>query len=429
MSIHSALVLKKINYLFKFVIFFLLISCAYHLFFNYFNFPNIPQSFLFDSSDRFNDWHNSITSSRASNPYFSDSPALATYFPFSYLLFSIGIPFGRSINTIIYIGITFLLLFFSIYIFISNKNFVFYKNKYLFSFVIFIIFLLSYPTIFAIDRGNIDIWIASFCIVYVALLDTPYKYVGFISLSVAIMIKGYPLIFLILGLKRKEYRLVALTLSASILLTIVLMNFYWGGFTLTFNGLSKNMSGYYSNYVLGLNSLFGSSDIFSGIKSFLLMYKQYFLSHNILVSYYNNIISGNGFILNIYLACNIFVLCLSCFFILFLPLREWKRFLLVCLVAITFPNIANDYKLCLLYPGVLMLIFSGDSSRTACIALILCSLLMIPKSFIMISGYSISNLINPILLFSLFIVIFLDFKAWKFFIFNWLRIKPHANLY
>lgn len=61
-------------------------------------------SFLFDRGDRFNDWNNSVLSAANLNPYFEPSPAIAAYFPFSYLFFYLGSLFNKFYSILFYLS-------------------------------------------------------------------------------------------------------------------------------------------------------------------------------------------------------------------------------------------------------------------------------------------------------------------------------------
>lgn len=402
---------SRINFLLKFVSIGLVFSIIYHLIISVLSVNFAPETFLFSSLDRFNDWHNSVISSRALNPYFSDSPALATYFPFAYLLFEIGTHFDRLTNVYIYNLVSFLLFIISIIIYINNKKDCRNLN-YLTYLKVIIIFLLSYPLIFSIDRGNIDIWISSFCIIYLALLDTKKSYVGFISLSIAIAIKGYPLIFLLLALRKKKFFWVIMCILISISISVLSMALFAGGIEKSIIGLGKNMTGYYTGYILGPHSLFATSDFFSATKTLFIMFHDGLIKIDFLNKFYFTAPNNNEKLFSFYLIFITSFLFLSSIFIYFSTSSSWIIVLIVCIVAILFPNIANDYKLCILIPGVLALLFSSDFSKTANIALIMLALLLIPKRFFLISGMSISNLINPLIIFLLWLILICDFKFW-----------------
>jgi hypothetical protein len=87
------------------------------------------------------------------------------------------------------------------------------------------------------------------------------------------------------------------------------------------------------------------------------------------------------------------------FFVLFVPAARWRRVMAVCLIAILFPNIAGDYKLLMLLPGLLDLISYEEHGKRETICLILLALLMVPKQYYFIDNVTtISVIISPLLL-------------------------------
>jgi hypothetical protein len=98
-------------------------------------------------------------------------------------------------------------------------------------------------------------------------------------------------------------------------------------------------------------------------------------------------------------------------FVLLLDVIFWKRVMAVCICAILFPDVANDYKLLILIPGLLVMIASHGSKVKINNTFFYVSALMIPKSYFFFRGVSISSLINPfIMLLLTFDVFFSDRK-------------------
>jgi hypothetical protein len=101
-------------------------------------------------------------------------------------------------------------------------------------------------------------------------------------------------------------------------------------------------------------------------------------------------------------------------FVLAVPARRWQRIMAICLVALLFPNVANDYKLCILLPGVLALVIEEDRRQRGRLALLFVCMLMIPKSYFFFPGpIGITNILNPMLLVALAVCVFADRDAWR----------------
>ena len=75
--------------------------------------------------------------------------------------------------------------------------------------IIFFFFVVSYPVIFSIERGNNIPMVLAFCFFYLMFYRSENKVLRFLailSLSIAAAIKIYPIIMVILSLRDKDYR-------------------------------------------------------------------------------------------------------------------------------------------------------------------------------------------------------------------------------
>jgi hypothetical protein len=405
--------LQRIRALFLLVMVGVFLAIFYHGLLSYIGYGFPRNTFLFSPGDRFNDWHNSVIATQSLNPYFSNSPAVSTYFPFSYWLLSFFTSNGRDVNTFFYIIISIGLLTAS----------TFYAWRFLFPekpvgsdantkayLKLFGIFLICYPTIFALDRGNMDIWIGCLCLLYVVLFKTNHSLIGYTCLSIAIMLKGYPAAFLLLGLAEKKYLQTFLCFAISVSISSLIMLFFWGGFSTNLHGLQINLPNFYDNYVVGPHSLFGSSDPYNGIRTFVLIFNEQ-LS---ILPKGAGIEAWSKLLLKIYSPVSFVTACIAACFILFSNGRCWAKTTSVSLIILLFPNVANDYKLCILFAAVITILASNHLyQKTEKIAFVIIGLLLIPKSYILINGHNFSNIINPMLLISLSCITFLNPSQWR----------------
>ena len=87
---------------------------------------------------------------------------------------------------------------------------------------------------------------------------------------------------------------------------------------------------------------------------------------------------------------------------MFFNYELWRKVLIIGLIMILFPNVANDYKMTVLIPGAIALLATakaGDRNAMTCL-FILC-LIFVPKSYVFITGVGLSNILHPILLIAL----------------------------
>jgi hypothetical protein len=169
-------------------------------------------------------------------------------------------------------------------------------------------------------------------------------------------------------------------------------------------------------YVIGNGSLFASSDPYNAIR--LIVYGFADVLGNLSSSSEKQI---SQLIYGLYewiisaLAVIIFV------YVIFVNDQKYRKIFALSLLAILFPGVANDYKLCMLLPALFFLIFEIEYEIEAKKFFILTSLLLIPKSYLFIHGKSISMLLNPSILICLILLI-LNNKSVK------LQFKNHLKL-
>jgi hypothetical protein len=86
----------------------------------------------------------------------------------------------------------------------------------------------------------------------------------------------------------------------------------------------------------------------------------------------------------------------------------------VCLLVLVFPNVSSDYKLTLIFSGLVALLTDPESlDRRGRIAFALLCLLLIPKSYFFVYGIGLTNLITPALLIAMSVCVLADRSAWR----------------
>lgn len=404
----------------NFLLFMLLgigIAVIFHSILHLLKLPYPWNTFLFNPGDRFNDWHNSIRQVMAPNPYQAPGPALATYFPFTYVLLEIGNFQDRYLSLLVYFNVTLSLIFIGAYQAIKKMapaNPGLFNDSFKNVFYLALGTLITYPAIFALDRGNIDIWIAFLCVSFVINLNTKYRFIGCACITIAIALKGYPAAFLLLYLQDKQWRLMAISLVGAALFSLLPLLFLWGGISVNFFELQRNLNLFKAMYVLDAHSLFASSDPYNAIRM-LFQYAQGVARGSLSAAPpWSNmgIIEFSTILLSGYMYFSILFASIFSIYAIFANTPKWRRVLAICLTCILFPAVANDYKLNLLFPALYLLIADNDSSKPNKIIFLVLCVLLIPKSYFFIDGRSISMLINPILLMILAVKTLYHPSAW-----------------
>jgi hypothetical protein len=93
----------------------------------------------------------------------------------------------------------------------------------------------------------------------------------------------------------------------------------------------------------------------------------------------------------------------------------WRKYLIVTLMMILFPQSSADYRLLLIYPALLLFLTKVDLYSTDFKMTILFGILLIPKAYIVFeSDVNIGILINPLVLLAMLIIAILPSKPYRF---------------
>ena len=392
---------KNILSFFKVMVIGFSIACIYHWILNAIHLDWPWNSFLFIPNDRFNDWHNSVAQAASVNPYYHNGAALAAYFPFTYILLKIGVSFSACTSITIYLIISIVLLIITASFarsLICSSHMQSRDNYFKDIILLVSASLISYPVLFALDRGNIDIWIALLSTLFVVTQKTRYQFIGLIALSIAITIKGYPAVFFLLLVFNGKFKSMIFCSLLTLLLTVAPLYFMWDGFERNLNGFQSNLNLYYQYYVIGGGSLFASSDPYNATRLIYIGVTKFFIKIFSLATAPSRLDLISSTILSIYTMVSSTFAIVTAFFVLMVPTTRWKRVTGICLIAILFPNVANDYKLCMLFPGLYVFLLDGTNIYEEKTSFLIFCLLMIPKSYFFIDGKPISMVLNPLLL-------------------------------
>lgn len=356
-----------------------------------------PQStFLFRPDDRFNDLVNSWQQARSPNPYFDRSTAArATYFPLAYALLALTGNLAPKTLIVAYLLLTYVAVGLVVAGWLRAKH-ALWRGDPRWPAVIafsFIVAFLSYPLLFAVDRGNIDPLLMALIVGSLMLLDRDRPLAGAVVLALAVALKGYPLIVFALWLRRG--RVVAAVAGGAFVLAFVVLPglAFDGGIHRTLEGLQLGLSTFKEGYIVGGSSAHFSADWINAIR---LLAGQAGLSPRmaVVVTAYQ-------------VAATLLAAVLTLHAIL--VARPGARALLaVIVVMLTFPNVTNDYKLVLLLPVALAWV--GEPSAGAWrdrLFAVAVGLLLIPKqyAFFSHSDASLSCAVSPLLVTSLVAVL------------------------
>lgn len=360
-------------------------------------------TYLFNPVDRFNDLLHSIDSAATLDPYFrGPEGSVSTYFPFAYILLLALAPLTPELRIAVFlasaIGAMAVLMAW------WSTGAAQTPSARRVSLMAGLVFLGSlYPFHFALDRGNLDAWIAPMCLGFVLAIRNGNRWLAVCLIAAATAMKGFPAVFLLLLVLERRYLPILMTLVLTVGLTVASSMALAGGLSRTIAGVQHGMSTFHAEYVIKNGSLHYSTDFFNLLKlgskaGSLLGWWPY----------------DPAAMVRPYHLAMFAVAAVVVFFVLFAPTELWRRVYAVCLLVLVVPDVANDYKLLMLLPAVLCLIDEAGEASQARRVLVLTALLVIPKHYVfLIHDISISCVVNPVLVLLLLWHVLADLPAWR----------------
>ena len=347
--------------------------------------PSPLNSFLCNPKSSMTDLLNTLSLSTDLNPYLTKvgaEPAL--YFPFTYLPLYLLAQLSRQLVTILFTVLALALFACINREYLKRAGFTgtaLGKNLLIFS-------CFSYPLLFCLDRGNLEIYVFLAMAAAVFLLERGKSLAGAAFLALAIAVKGYPAVFLLLFLKRKDWRaaLLACGLAGALVLAPLLL--YKGGFAANLTGLRHNMDFFFHRYALDNYDYTHNSSLFNleRIGSYILYGWQ---DRSFMLRMFNlaALLLGGGAAYYIWRKENLL----------------WKQVaLLVCATVLLTPA-SNDYKLIALFLPLWLFINESARSRFDGAYAVILALLLVPKEYPInlsspMNEVALSTLLNPLLM-------------------------------
>ncbi|EKD54162.1 MAG: hypothetical protein ACD_60C00119G0008 [uncultured bacterium] len=349
------------------------------------SFSDFPPPYF--SADALAPYHVTYNNNRAS-----------VYFPFTYLIYYLLTKIGGFIALFVFLWSYLCVLF------ILNKNY-FYTalprddltHKIAAIKNVFILTFLTYPVLFCFERANAEVFIFIFLALALYFYHAHAFKKSVIFFALAIAMKGFPAVFLVLFLADKRYK------EAFLLIFLVLL--------FTFSSLA----------------LFRGDSIFiqiSHLATNLLWFKHHFILSN-LSEMYNTSFYGAFNIVNhliknipwekqpwsinqlyVYMGIAVFLFLIMSAYVIGIEKTFWKKIAILTACMLLLPPISYDYRLLNIYLPLYCFV-NSDTKKSDWFYAVIFGALLIPKNYYLIYGQvSISNLLNTGLLLSLVIGIF-----------------------
>ncbi len=338
--------------------------------------------------EAFSDFTSTVNRVKGFAPY-SHPDSWLTYFPLAYLLL---VPFtfikNQLLSYIIFASgfLTFLtclnIKFFYIPGLTKMENI---KN-------IFILTITSYPILYALDRGNFDMFLFVIFAGFVYLFKSKKYLLSAVLLGIQNAIKPFPLLFLLLFLFKKKYKEFFLSLLISGLLIIGSFLCFKGGFFHQITTYIQSLVIFKKLWIYNIsgNGMSESSSLFGALKFLLCVY---------------NHVTTTLVLEKLY----IFIASIITMITIIFTYKEdvfWKKITLLTLNMLLVPYIIIDYKLIFLFIPIWLFVNAKEKTKLDLTYTILLGLLLIPKKIFflwlhvehMTQLVTYGIIINPILM-------------------------------
>ncbi|MDD3435682.1 MAG: glycosyltransferase 87 family protein [Candidatus Gastranaerophilales bacterium] len=376
------------------------IGVIYHYFLAYYiGFGTKYNSFLYPPYAAFCDFAGALPYLRDFMPY--KQPTLwIVYFPFTYILIY---PFVMIKKIFLSYSI-FISIFLAYLTYMNIKNFSCENLTKLQNFQnIFILTIVSYPVLYILDKGNLDMLLFIFFGLFAYSFKKEKYLLSSVFLAMLNAMKPFTWLFLFLFLFKKKYKEFFLSIILTVLLTIGSFMAFKGGFFEQLSILFKSFAMFKIIYVYQNANDYGmgfGSSLFMPLKLVLCkLTAEPLVSLELFAKIYN-------------------FLCLPITIVtMFFVWKEesyWKKFTLLTCNFLLLPYIIFDYKFVFLFVPIWFFVNAEKKSRFDLIYTLLFALLFIPKNIIITLPYvsntattwfSLSIIINPIIMILLSLLI------------------------
>jgi hypothetical protein len=418
-KVENNLIIQKIKIISIIVLIGLISSILFHYVFQINSgYPN--NTFLFLPSDRFNDFYGvaEAESIKNFNPYFNQSYSdTGLYLPLGYYFIWIFSIFKIPISLVVYLCLATAIFVFLIYKMLPNVS-----QNFKFIAIVSILFL-SYGYIYAIDRANVELYLAGSILAFFYFYSKGKIHLSIVFIALAAASKIYPILFILIPISDKKYKEAIYCIFYTILIAIIPLFFLKGGFI---NNLNYILTGFEIKDV----SVY-SDNVYKGTSEFL----QPGLSLFSVLKIFNIKFGFNIWnLFNYYKIIVVVIAIFSALYVTLIPTNLWKKAFIITANILILPHISFDYKLLLILPSlILFLKDEWDNKKFTYIITILFGLLLIPKAYYYLEFFkspatgihdiSISTILNPILICSIFtLIIVVDFFSLK-----WQLIKSGVS--
>ncbi len=344
-----------------------------------YKFGELP-GFLYLARDRFSDFIDVVTYSASRNPYINefnwDGPI---YYPFIMLLLKPLTLFQKDDLIVALVIFVIGSSWYAAHAFAREGGLAAVSKGWW----LFVITLSSYPLLFGLDRGNIDLAILLLIVLYLVHLRQGHSWLAGTWLGFAIAAKVFPGLFVLIALRKRDFKAVGMAAAVTLVASLAAMEIFGGEYAKSY----EHFQFFYKRYedVYLINSLVNFnhfSDPFSLLKS-LISLGWLPISAETLYHSYSKV-------------ALLFIVLIS-YIVIFKKEPEYIQLALIGVGVVVFPGLAYDYRLVFLFPA-LYLFFNRQESHSRDKAFwVFLFVILIPKHFGLIEGkWFLTCFVNPI---------------------------------
>lgn len=364
--------------------------------------PYPLNTFLLEPSKFFTDFKDVLPKIKGFAPY-SPPSDWQNYFPLAFLVL---MPFAY-INNVYFAYFLFVSIFLIFFVYCNYRFLKEETTSKLKNFQnIFILSFMSYPFFCLLDRGNFDMIVFIFFVLFVYLFQTKKYSLAALSLAVINAFKPFCFLFLVLFLFEKKYKEFFLSLGFTFILIIGGFLCFKGNIFSQMNVLFLSYMSMKKTYILSLN---GGMDFTSSL--FMALKDRLCYTHRLITTQMLD---------KIYMGLSLLITAIT----LFATYKEkifWKKITLLTLYMLIVPATVFDYKLIFLFVPLWLFINYQEKSKFDVIYVILFASLLIPKKIVyfwtIAKGWDyvyFSVLFNPLIMLLLMgVIIFEQYKKRK----------------
>lgn len=340
-------------------------------------------TFLFKPWDAGNDFHNIFRTVVAGDPYGS---AVSVYFPFTYLPLYLLRPFPSIA------AFALLVAAFTTVLFRRVWNCLHPLPRAPRSLSTFILTVLTYPYLFCVDRGNLEMLVFLFLIGFLTFLRMDRGYAAALSLAAAAAMKGYPALFGLIFLARRQIKPFLIMIFGTIGLTVVAAWTFPGGILGSLHALHENLQTFGRTYIDGVAGTHFNPLGIQHNGSYFAMARALELA-GLLPEFAVSAFEAMYVVFAAAAGLGV------AWWVIFKDRALWRQTTLITVAVLVLPQISFDYKLILLMIPVPMFLSKESASRLDRTLVIVFGLLLIPKSYIWLAAdITVSVILTPLLL-------------------------------